>query len=198
MSFKKLNTAEAITLVRVLGFPLILLFTFLDYRNTTAWLFILLFCTDFMDGYFAFFFGQESARRAQLDTLGDILLLLAGVYSFFVFETAFFIKHIIFIYLIFGMYTTQLFIAFLKWEKPTSFHTYSAKLAAIAQVIFLTITLMFEAIPGLFYFAALLSAIDALEDIVLTLLLKRWKANIKGLFWYNADERQPKQDLKGS
>lgn len=196
MNLKKLNTAESITLARVLGFPLILLFTLIDYRNTTAWLFIILFCTDFIDGYFAFFFGQESTRRAQLDTLGDILLLFAGVYGFYVFEKDFFMEHILFIYLTFAMYAAQLLIALIKWKKPTSFHTYSAKLAAIAQVVFLSITLLFEFVPALFYFAVFLSIMDALEDIILTLLLNRWKANIKGLLWFNANKKQQKKDVQ--
>lgn len=197
MNLKKLNTAEYLALVRTIGFPLILLFILLGHRNTTAWLYIILFSTDFIDGYFAFFHNQESTRRAILDTLGDILLLLAGVYAFYIFETAFFTDHLVSIYIVFGLYGTQLMLALLKWNRPTSFHTYSAKLAAIAQVIFLSITLLFEAIPALFWFAVFLSAADALEDIILTLLLPRWKANIKGLLWFRAGRKKQEKDVYG-
>lgn len=197
MNLKNLNTAESFALVRVVSFPLVLYFICSDDRFIAAWLYIILFSTDFIDGFFAFFFEQESTRRAQLDTLGDILFLLVGVYGFYVFETEFFIQHIWSIVLIFGLYLTQLLFALIRWKKPTSFHTYTAKLAAIAQVIFLGATLLFEASVGLFYFALLLSVLDALEEIVLTLLLPHWKANIKGLLWYKPKSKEKEKDLYG-
>src|SRR5690606_30566782 len=91
--------------------------------------------------------------------------------------------------IVLGLYFLQLSIAFIKWRQPSSFHTYSAKLAAIAQVVFLSGALMFEASTGLFYFAVLLSIVDVTEDIILTFLLPKWQANVKGLLWYNKEKK---------
>lgn len=189
MNLKNLNTAESIAIIRVIGFPLILLFIYLNDRTLTAWGYIILFSTDFIDGFFAYFFGQESPRRARLDTLGDILLLLTGVVGFYHFEKEFFLDYLVPIAIVFGLYILLFLLALIKWGEPSSFHTYSAKLAAIAQVIFLSATLMFEASPWLFYFAVTLSIVDATEDIILTFLLPKWEANIKSVFWYKKKKK---------
>lgn len=188
MNFKNLNTAESITLIRIAGFPLILLFTYFNNRPLTAWLFIILFSSDFIDGFFAFFFDQESPRRAILDTWGDILLLSSGVLAFYHFEKEFFLSHLLPIGIVLGLYLILLFLGIIKWGKASSFHTFTAKLAAIAQVFFLGLTLLFEASTWLFYFAVTLSILDALEDIILVFLLPRWQANIKSVFLYKRKE----------
>ena len=197
MNLKNLNTAESVALLRVIGFPLILLFIYFNERGLTAWSYILLFSTDFIDGFFAFFFEQESERRARLDTLGDVLLLLSGVIGGFVFEKEFFLQHLVPLAVVLGLYLFQFVLSIIKWKQPSSFHTYSAKLAAIAQVIFLSLTLMFEASTGLFYFAVLLSVLDATEDIILTFLLPKWQANIKGLLWYFKDKKASANKTSG-
>lgn len=183
MNLSKLNTAESFAAVRIVSFPLVLLFIFLQERHIAAWLYIILFSTDFIDGFFAFFYGQESARRAKLDSLGDVLFLSTGIIGFYLFETAFFHDHLISIGIVLGLYALQFLIALIKWGKPSSFHTYTAKFAAIIQVIFLAGTLMFEASPVIFYCAVFFSIIDITEDIIITFLLTNWQANVKGLYW---------------
>lgn len=183
MNLKKLNTAERFAAVRIISFPLVLLFIFLQERYIAAWLYIILFSTDFIDGFFAFFYGQESPRRAKLDSLGDVLFLFTGIFGFYTFETDFFTDHIISISLVLGLYAFQFLIALIKWGKPSSFHTYTAKFAAIIQVIFLAGTLLFEASPVIFYCAVFFSIIDITEDIIITFMLSDWRANVKGLFW---------------
>lgn len=183
MNTSKLNTAECFAAVRVVSFPLVLLFIFLEERHIAAWLYIILFSTDFIDGFFAFFYGQESDRRAKLDSLGDVLFLFTGIIGFYLFEPAFFYDHLVSIGLVLGLYALQFLIALIKWGKPSSFHTYTAKFAAIIQVIFLSGTLMFEASPVVFYCAVFFSIIDITEDIIITLLLTKWQANVKGLYW---------------
>ena len=189
MNLKNLNTAESIALVRILGFPLILLLILMGERTLSGWVYIFLFSTDFIDGFFAFFFGQESSRRAQLDTLGDVLLLLVGVLGFYLFETSFFLDHLQFISTVLSLYFFQFLLALIKWRRPTSFHTYTAKLAAIVQVIFLSLTLLFEASVVFFFLAFFISLIDVVEDIILTLILPRWRANVKGLLWYRKENK---------
>lgn len=183
MKFKKLNTAESFAAVRIVSFPLVLLFIFLQEKHIAAWLYIILFSTDFIDGFFAFFYDQESERRARLDSLGDILFLFTGLIGFYLFDTQFFIDHILSISLVLGLYLLQFIIAMIKWGRPSSFHTYTAKFAAIIQVIFLAGTLMFEASPVIYYCAVFFSIIDITEDIIITFILSKWQVNVKGLYW---------------
>lgn len=196
MNLKKLNTAELFAASRIVSFPLVLLFIFLEERQIAAWLYIILFSTDFIDGFFAFFYDQESPRRAKLDSLGDFLFLISGLIGFYIFETEFFHQYIIPISIVLGLYALQCLIAFIKWGRPSSFHTYSAKFAAITQVIFISFSLMFEASPVLFYFTLVFSIIDIMEDIILTFLLPTWKANVKGILWLEKNNDSQKKHLE--
>lgn len=183
MNLRDLNRAESFAMVRVLSFPLVLTTTILEERLLSACLYILLFSTDFIDGFFAFFFKQESPRRAKLDSLGDVLFLLTGLFAFYYFESAFFMEHLEAIGLVVGLYFVQFAVSFLKWGRPSSFHTLLAKLAGALQAAFLSFTLFFEASTVFFYTVVVVSILEIAEEILLVFLLPNWQANIKGLFW---------------
>ena len=181
MNLKNLNAAECFAGWRVISFPIILLFIYLDQRYLTAWLYLIFFSTDAIDGSLAVFFNMESERRARLDTLGDILYLLTGAVGYYVFESAHFREHWHLIAAVLGLYLLQLLYALFKWGKPSSYHSWLAKLAAFAQVLFLVWMFFFGAYKPLFYTAVGLSMLDALEDICITFLLRKRKSHIRGL-----------------
>ena len=82
------------------------------------------------------------------------------------------------------LFITQVSLAFFRYGKMTTFHTYGAKIAAVAQGSFL-ILLFFtpEPLTILFYIAAFITAAELIEEILIVLVLPRWEANVKGLFW---------------
>jgi phosphatidylglycerophosphate synthase len=182
MNLKRLNLAEGLAFFRVVSFPIILLFIFLEMRSTTAWLYLIFFSTDTMDGVVARVFNMESNRRAKLDTLGDILYLLTGLVGYYAFEPEHFLDNILLIGLVLGAYLTQFILAMSKWGKPSSYHTWLAKLAAIFQVTFFVWMFFFEPHPFFFYAAVGISLLDALEDILITFNLKKRRSHIRGLF----------------
>lgn len=151
----------------------------------SAILFLLLFSTDALDGFFAKILNQETDRRQKLDTNGDILFLFTGLAGFYVFETDFFQKHVAWIVVVLILYISQFTISLIKFGRRSYFHTYSAKLAAFFQVLFLAYMLFFTPIEWIFYAAAILSCIDAVEDIIIALKIDKLKMNIKGIWWLN-------------
>lgn len=183
MNFKRLNIAELFALWRVVSFPIIIILILLEERTLTAWLYLIFFSTDAIDGVFAHFFGMESERRARLDTLGDILYLLTGAFGYYIFETAHFEDHLMLIGLILGTYLIQFIFSMSKWGKPSTYHTWLAKLAAFSQVVFLVWMFFFGPYWLIFYVAVGLSLLDALEDIAITLLLNKRRSHLKGLPW---------------
>ena len=182
MNLKKLNTAEFFALVRIISFPVVLFFIFSEERLTSAILFLALFSTDAIDGFFAKFFNQETLRRQRLDTNGDVLFLLTGLAGLFVFEYEFFREHLGWLILILILYLSELAICLIKFGQRSYFHTYSAKLAAFFQVFFLAYMLFFNPVEWIFYSAVVLSSIDAIEDIFIALKLKKLRMNIASYF----------------
>jgi hypothetical protein len=47
-----------------------------------------------------------------------------------------------------------------------------------------------EPVYPLFYAAAIVSAIDLVEEMILVYLLKDWKTDVKGLYWVLKEKRK--------
>ena len=78
----------------------------------------------------------------------------------------------------------QVISAFIRYGAITSFHTYLAKLAAILQGSFLILAFFLpEPVLILFYIAVTVTALDLIEEIVLTFILPKSKSNVKGIYW---------------
>lgn len=197
MNLKNLNIAECLAMWRVVSFPIILVLIVLDARNLTAWCYMIFFSTDILDGVFAKLFNMESERRARLDTLGDVLYLLTGTFGYYVFETAHFRESLLLIALVFGAYLLQLGLSMHKWGTPSTYHTWLAKITAFVQVTFLVSTLFFAPYWLLFYLTIGISLLDALEDIAITLLLRKRISHIRGLPWLLVGEGRKATRLVG-
>ena len=82
-----------------------------------------------------------------------------------------------------GLFILQVGLALILYGRISSFHTYMAKTAAIAQGIFLLLMFFLPDTPYiLFYVAAIITIVDLSEEIVLVLILSRWQTDVKGLF----------------
>jgi cardiolipin synthase (CMP-forming) len=82
------------------------------------------------------------------------------------------------------LFIIQTILALMQYGKISSFHTYAAKCAALLQGSFLILLFFLPQPPEiLFYVAFAVTAIDLIEEIILVILLKEWKANVKGLYW---------------
>ena len=78
----RLNTANALTLVRIIGIPLFALCFFLPWpfaRPTAAIIFVLAALTDLLDGYIARRFNQQTAFGAFLDPVADKLIVATAL-----------------------------------------------------------------------------------------------------------------------
>ena len=72
----------------------------------------------------------------------------------------------------------------IRYKKLSSFHTYSAKLAAVFQGVFLLLLFFMPQVPAIFFYLAVgMTAIDLLEEIFLVLVLKEWTTDVRGLYW---------------
>lgn len=182
MNLKKLNTAEWFSLSRIITFPIVIILILMDLRHVTAWFYVIMFSTDFIDGFFAYFYNMEGKRRALLDSVGDILYLLAGLYGFYVFENEFFIEHLNWIVFVALLYVIELAVSLFKYGRPSFFHTYLAKIATGFQVIFISYMFFFHASALIFYMAIFFSILEVVEEVIMIFNIRKWRANVKGIW----------------
>lgn len=189
MNLKNLNLAEGFALSRLITFPVMIGLIFFASRPVIAWSFLLFFSTDILDGFFAHLFGMETERRSKLDSTGDVLFFLAGLVGFYIIETEYFHQQITWLAVLAFFYLLQFTVSLIKFKRPSSFHTYSAKLAAFFQFIFLAWMFFFSPSDFLFYAAFGLGVIESIDETLVALHVKNWNTNMKGILFIWAKER---------
>jgi len=184
MRKKSYYIINGITLYRLIAAPFLLFLILTRQSDLFKWLLAFSFFTDSIDGYLARKYKVVSVMGAKLDSLGDDLTVIVGVIGLVVLRPNFISRELMWLVAIFILFIIQVISAFIRYGAVTSFHTYLAKLAAILQGIFLILAFfMPDPVRILFYIAVVITALDLIEEIVLTFLLPKWQANVKGIYW---------------
>ncbi|NND53299.1 MAG: CDP-alcohol phosphatidyltransferase family protein [Flavobacteriaceae bacterium] len=193
LTFKNFNIADWFSFYRVASTPVLLVLIYLDERFIFAWLLLISYLTDAIDGFLARQLKIASPRGSQLDSFGDQLTLFAGLIGLYFFERQFIEKNIVLILIAFIPYFIQMLIAYLKYGKATAFHTYLAKLSAVVQSIFIVWTLFFSPDYTLFYVMIVVGILETMEEITLIFMYKYWVSDVKSIFWAVKDKRRLKK-----
>lgn len=184
MHKKSYYIINGITLYRLIAAPFLLFLILTRQSDLFKWLLAFSFFTDAIDGYLARKYKVVSLIGAKLDSLADDLTVIVAVIGLFVLRPDFASRELMWLVAIFILFVIQVVYAFIRYRAVTSFHTYLAKLAAILQGIFLILAFFVpEPIRILFYIAVGVTALDLIEEIILTFLLPKWRANVKGIYW---------------
>jgi phosphatidylglycerophosphate synthase len=175
---------NGITLYRIVTAPLLVWLLFSKEYTWFKWLLGASFFTDLIDGFLARRFKITSILGTRLDSIGDDLTVLVALMGLFVMQPDFFQEQKAILIPLLLLFVIQTGAAFYRYGRITSFHTWMAKTAALAQGIFLLCFFFFgEIYYPLFYAAAFITIIELAEEIVLVGLLPTWEANVKGLWW---------------
>ncbi|MDH5597995.1 MAG: hypothetical protein OEY34_02660, partial [Cyclobacteriaceae bacterium] len=81
---------------------------------------------------------------------------------------------------LFIFYLIHLIMALVKFKKMTGYHTYSAKVAAIFQALFLVHAFFFQPHQTIFFITITLTFINLSEEILMIYHSDKWKSDIKG------------------
>ncbi|HLG34307.1 MAG TPA: CDP-alcohol phosphatidyltransferase family protein [Bacteroidia bacterium] len=175
---------NGITFYRLVAAPFLVFLIFTGRIDLFKWLLGISFFTDLIDGWLARQFKVASVFGTKLDSIADDLTILAAVTGMIVLKRDFFFSEFPVLMVLLGLFAAQNIMALIRYKKITSFHTYFAKAAAILQgVFFILLFFLPEPVYVLFYAAAIITAIELAEEILLVYYLPEWKANVKGLFW---------------
>ena len=187
------NLAEWIPFLRLISVPFITAFILLDWRVFAGMAYLVSFSSDALDGFVPRHFNMETDRRGRLDSIADEFLLAAGVLAFYRFENDFFMDHWMLIVAVLSTYVFQLVFSLVRYGTFSSFHTISARAAAVVQVIFFTTMFFFGVFPWLFYTMIVLSAIELIEENILIAMFPQWKAHVNGIYWVLRDRKRRQQ-----
>jgi phosphatidylglycerophosphate synthase len=178
-----MNLANAFSIYRIGAAPVLVYLAYKDLRLLFASMFVISLFTDMLDGYVARKWKITSKLGSQLDSVGDALTFVAGLIGAWFLEREFIQEHLTLVLVAFLPYLLQIGLAIAVYGRPSSFHTYLAKAAALLQGVFLIILFFYGPLLWLFYLAAIVTILEIVEEIVLVFLIPKWKTDVKGLYW---------------
>lgn len=182
MHTKSYYIVNGITFYRLLAAPILLLLILTGQRDVFKWMLALSFLTDAVDGYLARRYKVVSVMGAKLDSIADDLTVLMAIVGLFVWHWPFVVQQKLWVLILLLLFILQLVSALIRYGKTTSFHTYLAKVAAVFQAVFLIATFFLPAPPQLlFYAAAVVTALNMIEEFIMVMLLPTWQADVRGL-----------------
>ena len=181
---------NGITIYRMMAVPLLVFLIFSRQLDLFKWLFGFSFLTDVLDGWLARRYNVASKLGAKLDSIADDLTIVVGITGLIVLKPDFFKQELPVIIFLLVLFLIQTILAFIRYGKISSFHTYAAKISALFQGSFLILLFFLrEPIYILFYIAAFVTALDLIEEIILVSLLPEWETDVKGLYWVRKRKR---------
>lgn len=175
---------NGITMYRLLSAPFLLILAFVGQLSLFKCLIAFSFLTDAIDGPLSRKFKVTSVFGARLDSVADDATVLTSIVALFILELDFISSNWMSLTSLAILFIIQTVSALVAYGKVTSFHTYLAKLAAVMQAVFFLLTFFIgEPVVIAFYIALIITAVQLVEEIVLVIVLPKWQADIKGLYW---------------
>ncbi|HYG49442.1 MAG TPA: CDP-alcohol phosphatidyltransferase family protein [Flavobacteriales bacterium] len=179
-----IKLVSLITLYRIVTAPVLVVLILTGNLEVFKWMLLASFITDAIDGYISRLLNVNSPLGAKIDSIGDDLTVMAAIGGLIKFYPGFFSNHWVPIAILLSIFAIQLSYALIKYKRISSFHTYAAKTAGVAQAVFLLWVFLLDQVNiPLFYLAIVLTAIELIEEIILVWLIPKWKNDVKGLFW---------------
>jgi len=177
----KMTLPNLLSLSRIALAPFALLAAFFGSEILFYLLFSLMLVSDVLDGYIARKLHQCSKVGTKLDSIGDYVTYITIPFATWwlwpeiIREEAFYITTAFLLFLIPGM------IARLKFGEMVAYHTWLTKATAVVMSIGL-IMILFTKSSLLFHIAVYVLAVEAVENLLITSVLKRPRTNVKSLW----------------
>ena len=167
---------------RIIAAPFLLYFAWIGSKYLFLGLLLISLLSDAVDGYIARKFNITSPLGAKLDSWGDMATYLTVPFCALWLWPEILGKEAIYVYIIIGSYIIPIIAGLIKFRRIPSYHTWGAKTAAVIMSVS-AFTLFLTGITWPFRCAAVLQAIIACEEVLITIQLNELKSNVKS-FWH--------------
>lgn len=177
------HVPNVVSAARIAATPLLVLFALRGNEAAFTWVLVPALLSDILDGWLARALRLQSKLGALLDSIGDTLLLFTSVYGVWIFHGEVIADHRAWCYALVVAWLTEAALAFLRYGRLSSFHTYVSKVAGYLLGIFVGVLFVFGFQPWLLYVAVATSVAGNLEEMILLRLLPEWRADVRGVYW---------------
>jgi len=172
---------NTLSLFRIVAAPFLLLCGWFEQPTLFFILFGLMLLSDVLDGIIARVLNQTSKLGARLDSYGDIVTYLTTPLAAWWLWPELIKSEMFYIIIAITIYILPAFFALVKFGKLASYHTWITKISAVLMSAGVVVLLWFKD-PLIFHIAILFLVIEAIENILITLILEKPKTNIHSLW----------------
>ena len=176
-----LTLPNLLSLFRIAAAPLLLLAAWAGAKTLFFSLFFAMLLSDALDGFLARMLHQTSELGARLDSYGDIATYLTTPVAVWLLFPEIVKSEKGYIVAALVLYLLPALFSLIKFGKLASYHTWITKISALLMSVGVIILLLFHE-PFWFHLAVWFLAIEAVENIAVTLILKEQKTDIRTLW----------------
>jgi CDP-diacylglycerol--glycerol-3-phosphate 3-phosphatidyltransferase len=173
--------ANTLSISRALFVPFLILAAIQHKPFIFLSLYAVALFTDVIDGYIVRKYGQPSELGAQLDSWADFFVYSVLPFCAWMLWPDIILSNMLFVIIALVSYFLPVIIGFAKFKQLPSYHTWSAKIAAILMTTSIYIMLGLNN-SLIFKIAAIYQSLVALENILITFHLTSHQSNIKSYF----------------
>uniref|UniRef100_UPI0032177AFD CDP-alcohol phosphatidyltransferase family protein n=1 Tax=uncultured Draconibacterium sp. TaxID=1573823 RepID=UPI0032177AFD len=184
-----LNVPNALSLYRLLVFPVILYMALTNRESVYVVLLCISLISDALDGSIARRFNLQTKFGAALDNLADMCTYAVAILGLFVFKWSDIEPHAWILYLFFAVFIFSYIVAFTRFGKIPGLHLYSAVSAGYVQSIFFFVLFVFGFYSWFYYLALAWGVIAYIEKTFVLFRLDDIKRGVKGLYWLVKEQR---------
>lgn len=176
-----LNPPNIVSMIRIFMAPVLLVLAY--KQQPTIFLLILIFTlfTDVLDGFLARRLQMITELGSHLDSWGDFIIYTTLTISAWWLWPDIIKEEIVSVMSIILSFTLPVIFGMVKFHTLTSYHTWSVKAA-----VFITVISYIVVFSGLLrwpiYLAACVSVIAAIEEIMITIIMKHERADIRSVY----------------
>lgn len=131
---KYVNIPNALSVIRLVGVPILFILVTLDNVIWFAGFYIVLGLTDFFDGFLARKWNQVSELGSKLDSIADLAYYISTVYFLIVLFPEYFHPNTPYLYLVFSLLAISMLVSKLKLGKIVMLHTHLSRISGVLVI----------------------------------------------------------------
>ena len=153
--------------------------------KTSIWFiicYITAFLSDIFDGVIARRLGVSNAKLRQADSWADVTLYVCiAVSAWLAYKEVLISNKLPLLIVIFAQLAWWI-VNLVKYGKPASYHTYSAKIWGITLLVAIVALFGFDRAQIPLWVSCIVGTIHSLEEIAMTLVLPTWTHDVLSIF----------------
>lgn len=173
---------------RIFTFPLVLYFA-LSQNELIYFILILIdLISDILDGFIARRFKLQTEFGARLDSFADIGMYILAFLGVVIFKASELDPYIFSLLVFFTVFAIPKIIGWIKFRRFPSLHLFSSKIGGYLQGFFFLHLFIFGFSPGFYYVMIICGILSFIEQIIIVLIVRDMRSNMKGLYWILNDK----------